>query len=75
MVVTELSGPAGMALRDVPELSADGLALIDVEASGVCFPDLLSCYGKHQLLPEPPFVPGARVAGVVLLARTGSRTM
>ncbi|MDT2008874.1 NADPH:quinone oxidoreductase family protein [Rhodococcus opacus] len=72
VVVTELSGPGGMAVRDVPEPSAEGLVLIDVEASGVCFPDLLISYGKYQLRPEPPFVPGAEVAGVVVSAPAGS---
>ncbi|MDV7085244.1 NADPH:quinone oxidoreductase family protein [Rhodococcus sp. IEGM 248] len=72
VVVTELSGPGGMTLQDIPEPAADGLVLIDVKASGVCFPDLLISYGKYQLGPELPFVPGAEVAGVVVSAPAGS---
>ncbi|MCQ4121268.1 NADPH:quinone oxidoreductase family protein [Rhodococcus tibetensis] len=68
VVVTELSGPDGMTVREVPEPPADGAVLIDVRASGVCFPDLLISYGKYQIRPEPPFVPGAEVAGVVVSA-------
>ncbi|WP_137724910.1 NADPH:quinone oxidoreductase family protein [Prescottella subtropica] len=72
VVVTELAGPSAMVLRDVPEPEASGLVLIDVKASGVCFPDLLISYGKYQLRPEAPFVPGTEVAGVVLDAPFGS---
>ncbi|MDH6680942.1 NADPH2:quinone reductase [Rhodococcus sp. LBL1] len=72
VVVTELAGPSSMVVRDVPEPDATGLVLIDVKASGVCFPDLLISYGKYQLRPEPPFVPGTEVAGVVVSAPEGS---
>ncbi|RVW10230.1 NADPH:quinone oxidoreductase family protein [Prescottella agglutinans] len=68
VVVTELAGPSSMVVQDVPEPDATGLVLIDVKASGVCFPDLLISYGKYQLRPEPPFVPGTEVAGVVVSA-------
>ncbi len=61
-----------MTLTDVAEPSGDGLVVIDVEASGVCFPDLLVTYGKYQLRPQPPFVPGTEVAGVVVSAPEGS---
>jgi NADPH2:quinone reductase len=37
--------------------------LIDVEACGVNFPDLLVVQGKYQTLPELPFSPGKEVAG------------
>ncbi|MFC7449157.1 NADPH:quinone oxidoreductase family protein [Rhodococcus daqingensis] len=72
VVVSELSGPAGMAVQEVPEPDAAGKVLIDVRATGVCFPDLLISYGKYQLRPEPPFIPGAEVAGVVVSAPDGS---
>ncbi|MGO4200850.1 NADPH:quinone oxidoreductase family protein [Rhodococcus sp. TAF43] len=68
VVVTDLAGPSAMAVRDVPEPDSTGLVLIDVKASGVCFPDLLISYGKYQLRAEPPFVPGTEVAGVVISA-------
>lgn len=72
VVVTELAGPTAMVVQDVPEPDATGLVLIDVKASGVCFPDLLISHGKYQLRPEPPFVPGTEVAGVVVSAPDGS---
>ncbi len=71
VVVTDLAGPSAIVVQDVAEPDADGLVLIDVKASGVCFPDLLISYGKYQIRPEPPFVPGTEVAGVVLSAGMG----
>ncbi|RVW01112.1 NADPH:quinone oxidoreductase family protein [Rhodococcus xishaensis] len=72
VVVTELKGPSAMEVQDLPEPDSDGLVLIDVKASGVCFPDLLISYGKYQHAPQPPFVPGTEVAGVVMSAPEGS---
>lgn len=42
-----------------------GQVLIDVEAAGINFPDLLMVQGKYQVRPELPFVPGGECAGVV----------
>jgi NADPH2:quinone reductase len=42
-----------------------GEVRIKVHAAGVNFPDTLIIEGKYQLKPEPPFVPGGEVAGVV----------
>lgn len=42
-----------------------GQLLIQVQACGVNFPDTLIIEGKYQFKPEPPFSPGAEVAGIV----------
>lgn len=42
-----------------------GEVLIDVEAAGLNFPDLLIVEGKYQFRPELPFVPGGECAGTV----------
>lgn len=39
---------------------------IQVSAAGVNFPDTLIIQGKYQLKAEPPFTPGAEVAGVAI---------
>jgi NADPH:quinone reductase len=70
--VTELSGPDALELADVPEPDAADGVLIDVEAAGVAFPDLLLTRGQYQIKPPPPFVPGAEVAGRVRSAPEGS---
>jgi NADPH2:quinone reductase len=76
--ITELTGPAALQVVDVPEpeathmLSPDGAVLIDVEAAGVSFPEVLQSRGQYQLKPELPFIPGAEVAGIVRSAPEGS---
>lgn len=40
--------------------------LIDVKAASLNFPDLLVIRGSYQFKPEPPFVPGAEAAGIVI---------
>jgi NADPH2:quinone reductase len=42
-----------------------GQVLIDVEATGVAFPDVLMCQGRYQAPTPIPFTPGGEVAGRV----------
>ena len=70
--ISELSGPAALRLVDVPEPEAThplaqdgGVVIIEVEAAGVSFPEVLQSRGEYQLKPELPFIPGAEVAGTV----------
>jgi NADPH:quinone reductase len=60
----DLSGCA-MADIEAPVPSA-GDVLVAVKATSVNFPDILMCQGKYQFKPEPPFVPGIDVAGVII---------
>ena len=70
--IVELSGPRD-ALRvvDVPEPPAEHPVtpgrgvVVDVEAAGVAFPELLQTRGQYQLKPELPFIPGSEVGGIV----------
>jgi NADPH2:quinone reductase len=70
--IAELGGPDALALVDLPEPDASHFStpgegvLIEVRAVGVSFPDVLQSRGLYQLKPEPPFVPGGEVAGVVV---------
>jgi NADPH2:quinone reductase len=86
MQLSELTGPAGLRLVDVPEPEAahplapgGDVVVIDVEAAGVSFPEVLQSRGEYQLKPDLPFIPGAEVAGTVRSApeggdlRTGDR--
>ena len=63
----ELTGPSGLRVDEVPEPPPPGPGeiVVDVRAAGVNFPDVLLSHGKYQFKPEPPFVPGGEVAGVV----------
>jgi NADPH2:quinone reductase len=77
--ITELSGPSALQLSDdLPEpgsqhmLAPDGGVVIEVEAAGVSFPEVLQSRGEYQLKPPLPFVPGSEVAGTVREAPDGS---
>jgi NADPH:quinone reductase len=72
VVAQALTGPDGLSYTDADEPHPDGNVVIDVGASGVCFPDLLLIKGEYQLKLDPPFVPGTEVAGVVRSAPDGS---
>ncbi|CAN5491198.1 NADPH:quinone oxidoreductase family protein [soil metagenome] len=68
----ELTGPSGLRIDDVPEpVAGAGEVLIDVRAAALNFPDLLLSQGKYQFKPEPPFVPGGEVSGVVVSIGAG----
>src|SRR3954469_20811793 len=70
--IHELTGPKGLRVDGLPVPSPDdGEIRIDVRAAGVNFPDVLLSYGKYQFKPEPPFVPGGEVAGVVSAVGAG----
>src|SRR5215208_1545711 len=66
--VTELIGPDGVRLVDVPEPDAGDAIVIEVRAVGVSFPDLLRSQGLYQEQASPPYTLGAEVAGVVVRA-------
>ena len=52
--------------RDVTEpVAGPDDVLIDVKAAGVGFYDVLFAEGKYQIKPDPPFVLGCEVTGVV----------
>lgn len=60
-------GPiADLTYEEVPTPSAGkGQVVVDVEASGVNFPDSLLVQGLYQMKPELPFIPGSEVAGII----------
>jgi NADPH2:quinone reductase len=42
-----------------------GEVLVDVEAVGLAFPDVLQCRGKYQVKTGPGFTPGGELAGTI----------
>jgi NADPH:quinone reductase len=69
--VTRLDGPDAVELTDVDEPAGDGV-VVEVHAAGAAFPDALLTRGLYQYRPDPPFVLGAEIAGVVRSAPEGS---
>ncbi|KAA9159029.1 NADPH:quinone oxidoreductase family protein [Amycolatopsis acidicola] len=64
--VTRTDGPKALEIGTVPDRTAGpGEVLIEVEAAGVNFPDVLLTQDKYQYKPEIPFVLGGELAGVV----------
>src|SRR4051812_28326692 len=78
MQIVELGGPSSLKLVDVEEpgpahmLAPEGGVVVDVEAAGVSFPEVLQSRGQYQFKPPLPFVPGAEVGGVVRSAPEGA---
>jgi NADPH:quinone reductase len=76
--LTELSGPDGLELSELPEPEATHMltpgegVVVDVKAAAVSFPDVLQTRGLYQYKPDLPFVPGAEVGGVVRSAPASS---
>jgi NADPH2:quinone reductase len=68
-----LDGPGALGVVDAPPPSPGPHdVLIEVHAAGVGFADLLMTRGRYQFRPEPPFIPGVEIAGVVRQAPEGS---
>ena len=78
--LTRLDGPDGVEINDIDEPTGDGV-IVDVHAAGAAFPDALLTRGLYQYRPDPPFVLGAEIAGVVRSApadapvKTGDRVV
>lgn len=58
------SGPSGLVYTDADDPVSDEAVIIDVDAAGVCFRDLL-LRGEYQLRLDPRFIPGMEVAATV----------
>jgi NADPH2:quinone reductase len=77
--ITELTGPdTALKLVDVPEpepshfMTPGSGVLVDVEAAGVSFPEVLQTRGEYQMKPPLPFIPGSEVGGTVRSAPDGA---
>src|SRR5579863_5713762 len=62
----ELGPPSSLRLEDVDDPQAGPRqVVVDVEAAGVNFVDLLFVAGQYQIKPALPFIPGSEIAGTV----------
>jgi NADPH:quinone reductase len=63
---TAVTGPDSVGVQTLNSAPlGPGEIRIGVRAAGLNFPDLLMTYGRYQFRPDPPFVPGMEVAGVI----------
>ncbi len=68
--IVELTGPdTAMRVVDLPDpepshfMTPGEGVVIEVNAAGVSFPEVLQTRGQYQMKPELPFVPGSEVGG------------
>mgnify|MGYP006093350259 CR=1 FL=1 len=61
-----------LTLGEVPVREPEyGELLIDVDAVGLAFPDVLQCRGEYQIKPPLPFIPGGETTGRVAAVGEG----
>ena len=80
MQITELTGPASaLKLVDLPDPEPSHMftpgqgVVVEVQAAGVSFPEVLQTRGEYQFKQPLPFVPGSEVAGVVKEVSDGAQ--
>ncbi|WP_375784880.1 NADPH:quinone oxidoreductase family protein [Bradyrhizobium sp. Pha-3] len=62
----DAGGPETLVLEDLPSPKAKpGFAVIEVNAVGVNYPDVLFIEDRYQVKPQRPFAPGGEISGVV----------
>lgn len=73
VVVSEFGPPESLTTpSEIPPPSAgEGGVVVDVQAAGLNFADLLVVEGRYQSLPDLPFVPGKEIAGEVTAVGQG----
>jgi NADPH2:quinone reductase len=72
IICTEFGLPEKLVYGDMPApRPGANEVLIQVEAAGINFPDVLIIQDKYQFKGKPPFVPGAEVCGHIV--ETGAK--
>jgi NADPH2:quinone reductase len=70
-IVNESGPNEALSLVEVPEPEPSHMftpgagVVVEVQAAGVSFPEVLQSRGQYQLRPPLPFIPGSEVSGVV----------
>jgi NADPH2:quinone reductase len=74
IVISRYGGPEVLELREVPEPEPQpGQVLVQVQAAGVNFADIIMAQGGYPGTPKPPVVAGREFTGVI--ESTGERVM
>jgi NADPH2:quinone reductase len=67
VVCKELGPPSSLVLEELDDpVAGPRQVVVDVEAAGVNFVDVLFVAGQYQIKPTLPFVPGSEIAGTVV---------
>ena len=71
-ICTRLEGPDGIEIVELEEpVAGPGEVVVRVRAVALNFLDTLITRGKYQFKPDPPFSPGAEIAGEVVALGEG----
>lgn len=69
VICQELGPPEKLVVKHISEPTlGHGEVRIQISSAGINFPDTLQIEGRYQMKLEPPFTPGAEVAGTVIEA-------
>lgn len=64
IVISRLGGPEVLEVRDMPEPAANaGQTLVQVEAGGLNFADVMTASGGYPGTPKPPLIAGREFCG------------
>src|SRR5579863_9775739 len=64
VVITRAGGPEVLEVREVPDpIPTAGHELVQVEAGGLNFADVMTCQGGYPGTPKPPLVAGREFCG------------
>ena len=65
IVISRLGGPEGLEMRDVPDpVDSAAHELVQVQAAGLNFADVMTVQGGYPGTPKPPLVAGREFCGV-----------
>jgi NADPH:quinone reductase len=65
IVISRLGGPEGLDMRDVPDpVDSAAHELVQVQAAGLNFADVMTAQGGYPGTPKPPLVAGREFCGV-----------
>ena len=66
LISTAVGGPETLVMGELPDPKPrPGMAIVEVKACGVNYPDVLIIEDKYQFKPARPFAPGGEVSGIV----------
>jgi NADPH2:quinone reductase len=73
LVCKNYGSPDDLVLEEVDDpVAGAGEIVVDIEAAGLNFPDVLVIGGQYQVKMPPPFIPGHEAAGVVTAVGEGA---
>jgi NADPH2:quinone reductase len=65
LVISRLGGPEVLEVRDMPApVPSSGQELVQVEAGGINFADIMSASGGYPGTPKPPLIAGREFCGI-----------